>query len=83
MVSASARRETILRDREQEARNAAWGLWSDPTPIPPWEWRKAARTFKASFELHRSAISKLSTDFTASLCREGESSRTRSPCTHR
>ena len=19
------------------------GLWSDPNPIPPWEWRKASR----------------------------------------
>lgn len=26
---------------EQEARTRRFGLWSDPQPIPPWEWRKA------------------------------------------
>ncbi len=25
---------------EKEARNKKIGLWSDPNPIPPWEWRK-------------------------------------------
>lgn len=25
---------------ETEAREARRGLWSDPDPIPPWEWRK-------------------------------------------
>jgi len=28
---------------EQEARAAKRGLWADPSPVPPWEWRKAAR----------------------------------------
>ena len=37
-----ARREVVLRDLEQEARNAERGLWSEPKPVPPWEWRKAA-----------------------------------------
>ena len=25
---------------EAEARNAKRGLWEDPDPLPPWEWRK-------------------------------------------
>ena len=25
---------------EQEARAKRVGLWSDPEPVPPWEWRK-------------------------------------------
>ncbi len=25
---------------EKEARNSKIGLWSDPNPVPPWEWRK-------------------------------------------
>jgi hypothetical protein len=25
---------------EAEARKARVGLWSDPNPIPPWEWRR-------------------------------------------
>ena len=25
---------------EESARAARRGLWSDPTPIPPWEWRR-------------------------------------------
>ena len=28
---------------EQEARSHAVGLWSDGQPMPPWDWRKAAR----------------------------------------
>lgn len=35
-----ARRELILGDLEQEARAARRGLWADPQPVPPWEWRK-------------------------------------------
>jgi endonuclease YncB( thermonuclease family) len=32
-------------DAEIEARDASRGLWGDPTPVAPWEWRhnKAAR----------------------------------------
>ncbi|HEY3196558.1 MAG TPA: thermonuclease family protein [Nitrospirales bacterium] len=29
---------------EAEARGAKRGLWADPDPVPPWEWRKAAPT---------------------------------------
>jgi endonuclease YncB( thermonuclease family) len=28
---------------EQEARAKRAGLWADGQPIPPWDWRKAAR----------------------------------------
>jgi hypothetical protein len=28
---------------EQEARSHRAGLWSDGQPMPPWDWRKAAR----------------------------------------
>ena len=38
-----ARRETVLRDLEQEARDAKRGLWVDPKPVAPWEWKKAGR----------------------------------------
>src|ERR1035437_7121421 len=38
-----ARRETVLRDLEQEARASKRGLWIDPKPVAPWEWRKAGR----------------------------------------
>jgi len=32
-----------LRQFETEARNAKRGLWVDPNPVPPWEWRHRGR----------------------------------------
>jgi len=29
-----------LERLEREAKDAKRGLWADPAPIPPWEWRK-------------------------------------------
>jgi len=31
---------SIYSAAEEQARAAKLGLWSDPKPIPPWEWRK-------------------------------------------
>lgn len=28
---------------QEDARNASRGLWADPAPIPPWEWRHRSR----------------------------------------
>jgi micrococcal nuclease len=35
--------ETRLRDAQQEAQQARRGLWADPEPVPPWEWRRGKR----------------------------------------
>jgi micrococcal nuclease len=32
--------DTELERLEKEARDAKKGLWADPQPVPPWEWRK-------------------------------------------
>ena len=32
--------DTVLKELENEAREARKGLWADPQPMPPWEWRK-------------------------------------------
>ena len=32
-----------LRVAEERARTDRLGLWADPNPVPPWEWRQAAR----------------------------------------
>ena len=29
-----------LEKLEKEARDAKKGLWADPHPVPPWDWRK-------------------------------------------
>ncbi|MCE3954211.1 thermonuclease family protein, partial [Escherichia coli] len=28
-----------LATLQQEARSQKRGLWADPNPVPPWEWR--------------------------------------------
>lgn len=33
----------LLSTAETKARNAKRGLWQDPSPIAPWEWRKEKR----------------------------------------
>ena len=33
----------ILMDCEAEARREKKGLWSDPNPIAPWDWRRGVR----------------------------------------
>jgi endonuclease YncB( thermonuclease family) len=33
----------ILEELETRARAAGLGLWADPQPVPPWEWRKRSR----------------------------------------
>lgn len=38
-----AKKGSILYSFQDEARAAKRGLWSDPKPVPPWEWRQANR----------------------------------------
>ena len=33
-------RDVILEELETRARAARIGLWADPQPVPPWEWRQ-------------------------------------------
>lgn len=38
-----APQDVTLEQLERSARAARYGLWVDPQPVPPWEYRKAAR----------------------------------------
>jgi micrococcal nuclease len=31
--------DTVLEGLENEAHEGGIGLWADPQPVPPWEWR--------------------------------------------
>ena len=35
--------DTVLEGLEKDARDAKRGLWADPQPVPPWEWRHRKR----------------------------------------
>src|SRR5262245_12420471 len=35
--------DKVLEELERKAREARKGLWADPQPVPPWEWRKRSR----------------------------------------
>jgi endonuclease YncB( thermonuclease family) len=36
----------VLEGLEKDARAAKKGLWADPQPVPPWEWRKGLKRIK-------------------------------------
>ena len=36
-------RDPAIRQAEQAARAGRLGLWADPEPVPPWEWRRGRR----------------------------------------
>jgi micrococcal nuclease len=38
-----SRRDSELAKLEFEARSAKRGLWAEPDPVPPWEWRRKNR----------------------------------------
>lgn len=38
-----ARRDSPLHALESEARTARLGLWTDPAPVAPWDWRRNGR----------------------------------------
>ncbi len=38
--------DNALADLQQEARSQKRGLWADPNPVPPWEWRHKYKVTK-------------------------------------
>lgn len=36
--------DTVLEESEKDARGGRKGLWADPHPVPPWEWRKLGQS---------------------------------------
>lgn len=50
-----APRNSPLYAVEHEARSARRGLWTDPSPVAPWEWRRNGRQFRAAGTLQASS----------------------------
>ncbi|MBS1856124.1 MAG: thermonuclease family protein [Acidobacteria bacterium] len=44
-----AKHDAVLPALEDEARAAKRGLWADPSPMPPWEWRRCACATRETF----------------------------------
>ena len=38
-----AKKDADLKDAQKSAKKSAIGLWSHPTPVPPWQWRHRKR----------------------------------------
>ncbi len=38
--------DETLAQLEREARRAKRGLWADPNPVPPWEWRGMRKRYR-------------------------------------
>jgi endonuclease YncB( thermonuclease family) len=48
--------DASVAEAEKSARTARLGLWSDPQPTPPWEWRRRSRgEASARASMHRQA----------------------------
>lgn len=45
-----ARRDSPLFTVESEARAARRGLWTDPAPVAPWDWRRNGRRSEVTAE---------------------------------
>jgi len=47
----------VMATAEAEARAARRGLWQEPNPIPPWEFRKQKRGVSKPTELPQKSFS--------------------------
>ena len=48
----------VLKNLEKQARKQKLGLWIDPNPVPPWEFRKARAAKRKSLQplLHEQSL---------------------------
>jgi endonuclease YncB( thermonuclease family) len=53
--SRYAPRDSPLFAVEQEARTARRGLWTDPAPVAPWNWRRTGRQSRVKSDLLQAA----------------------------
>lgn len=58
-------KDQVLKDLEELARKKRLGLWVEPNPIPPWEFRKARAVKKKSLQPTASGQSLMNTGLSA------------------
>jgi endonuclease YncB( thermonuclease family) len=47
--------DAVLEELEKAAQKERKGLWADPQPVPPWEWRKLKKLSANQYHPHNPA----------------------------
>jgi micrococcal nuclease len=66
VAQASAEIQAAYRSAQSAAQSEKTGLWQDPNPVPPWEWRKEKRENREDLNSPFGGLPEISSAFKAS-----------------